>query len=93
MNGEIKRTIQYTTFAKLPLLSTKAVIRAPPIFVTNGNTNPISAIKIVEFLKAESTFTKKNPMKLLKVIRPSPNYISATMKSPIALENAVISKM
>ena len=71
----------------------KAVIIAPPIAVTIGNTNPRSAIKIVEFLNAESTFTKKNPMKLLKVIKPSPNYISATMKSPIALENAVISKM
>lgn len=39
---------------------------------------------MVEFLKAELTSLKKNPMVLLKLIKSSPNNKRVTMKSPIS---------
>jgi hypothetical protein len=59
------------------------VINAPANAVINGKTNPNSAIMVVEFLKAPSTFLKKKPIVLLKLIRSSPKRVRVIMNFPI----------
>lgn len=74
-------------------MSRYLVIIAPPIRVTNGKTIPIRNMKMVEFLKAESTSLKKKPRVLLKLIRSSPKSARTKMNSPISLVKASIYKM
>ena len=81
------------TFVRSPLLSMYYVIKAPPIRVTNGNKIPIRNMKMVEFLKAESTSLKKKPIKLLKLIKSSPKSVRTKMKSQISFVKASIPKM
>jgi hypothetical protein len=66
---------------------------APPIKVTSGKIIPIRNMKMVEFLKAESTFLKKKPRVLLKLIKSSPNSVRHKMNRPSSLVKAVIYKM
>jgi hypothetical protein len=74
-------------------LSTNYLSTAPPIKVTSGKIIPIRNMKMVEFLKAESTFLKKKPRVLLKLIKSSPNSVRHKMNRPSSLVKAVIYKM